>query len=805
MITASSVVELAGSRVFRPQPPRGTPSRILSVRLYRCFHQHGIQSHNRHNNTIVTTLASSRSLLKTTSSPLKGKIDSHGYATIEEPPATITEPEYALIQDLLNRYPNGLPKASKHNEETHNEMERASQTAYNLLPNPFKSAIKAVQQKDTRRLLIYLRRITQLPQDQLKDALASLPRSTFDEFLRLLDPFYVGRDADPTDGVNITTGMFTMLNLESTVDDWGVRKLYLRLLQRVMMMVKALREAGYRLNAQEYTCLLRCAGAASDVMTAKQIWYDMQRTEDNFWRQSDLYYEFVRARMLTEPLYLGYDKTRRMVYPRNLHRSKITLSRYQLKHLDRLRVKLRSRRLHFSLNKRVDHAEDFHRILRKRKPPRRLFYHILRNGHAPTEKLLCTLMVAFARAGSLRFIGSRILEDYFGINVTRLNYDDIDVKETIANPTVVASGFRVRPTVRLMEAVVEAYGCKSEIAMAVQLVEYISHIIKIPVPPHVWLALLEWTYLAGSPPASTSWKRAGMLRKIPPPDAVNMIWDAMIAAQDNSTHHHAVEPSFAHRAVLIKHLLGRHMFESAIPHLRIARRDYEAQLRALEDAALEYVQTLRDGGVPASMRALAQYERARFRARTTWYNLQSWTRKLLTGWRPIVGGSGPDDVDSSAAYSRFAHRVVPDLVAEFRQGDADVLPNPICYRTPTGYVNLWDPCRELARSVFVRSVVNDVPVPVYLRGSGSGSGSGGRPGFVLRRVHQRRLAVLSSRSLAPQTASRLDPMTLLGGRWDSFRTVQVPKWRRGRNVDAGQRQLGQGPQGQEEGDFDDDD
>ncbi|RYO89179.1 hypothetical protein DL766_006156 [Monosporascus sp. MC13-8B] len=279
-----------------------------------------------------------------------------------KPVVTVTDSEYALIQDLLDRSPSGLPEtdntqrganiagyrhvvqsisplaaASQGTDNTSGVSTWESQSAHHQLPKPFQKAIQAVRYKDSPSLLISLRQITMIAEDELHDAIASMPRSTFTELLRSLDSFTVSKDADPTYGAHIAPDMFTMLNVESTIDDWGVRKLSVRLLQRM---------------------------------------------------------------------------------------SKLLLVPRRLRQLEHLRLSTRPCKFRFGLNKVRDHAEDLTRILRKTGPPLRLFLRTHLEGHISSEMLLCHFMIAFARTGSLRFIGSRILEDFFAIGAEGLNLDN---------------------------------------------------------------------------------------------------------------------------------------------------------------------------------------------------------------------------------------------------------------------------------------------------------------------------------------------------------------------------------------------
>ncbi|KAL7625988.1 hypothetical protein AAE478_002757 [Parahypoxylon ruwenzoriense] len=730
MSTIAARVELAGHRALFHAPPGGTPSRIISFHL------------NRHSQATPHVYGRDASLWGNLYHPTRG------VATAVRPSVElISDLELALFRDLLNHSGSrsgdtaaGGPSLDVANTRAGTRDAKSSVgDLLEQLPSPFQRALKALQQRDTRRLLIYLRQICSMEESDLHHAVATLPRTTFTEFLRSLDPLRVARDADPTDQAHISVGILQTLNMESTIDDWGVRKIYLRLLRRVLTLIMALKASGQVLQTEEYIYLLRCAGAASDPAGAKWIWREMDRTQTTEWRQSDAYAEFISARFLTRPLYTGYDKTRRMVLPRNLHRSRLKLSKQRVYKLDRLRFNTRLGKLRFGLNKDVDYAEDIMRMMRKRGAPSRLFHRVLQAGHRLTEPLLCALMVGFGRVGSLRFVATRILEDYFGIQMTQLTYKEgVDIRSAPRDPNRINRvAHRVRPTLHLMQAIVETYGSNGEIALAFQLVDFVSKTYHIDIPLSVWQDLLEWTYIMGAPPASTAWKLAGLPSKVPGPAAVELIWNTM------TSEPYGVRPGFEQYAVLIRGLLGRHHFSRALPYMRDAARLYHAQSTSFEDLALQHVQALRDG-VPLRGASHA-YERARFRKEHMWYGLNTWCRQLLSKTRSY-------SASSSAAPS---HVLIPDFVREFRA----FLPNPAQYRTPTGYASLLDPARETPRRVYVR----DVPMAVPMRERGE---------YVYRRVKARRLAVVSSHSLARRPTSKLDPLALLVGDLPTFRRLR---------------------------------
>ncbi|ORY68535.1 uncharacterized protein BCR38DRAFT_335879 [Pseudomassariella vexata] len=590
--------------------------------------------------------------------------------------------------------------------------------------------------------------------EELIEAVAVLPRTTFSEFLRALDPTNTGPDNDPTHGAQIQVGMWKRLNMEHAIDDWGTRKLYIRLLQRMLRLMVALQKSGQQLNINDYMPLIRAAGATSDMEGAKLLWKQMQWTGTNHWRQSDAYNEFIKARFLVEPLYYGFDKTRTMVQPRNLHRmGHVKFPWYTIKKLDRLRFNTRLLGHRFGLNKTVSHAQDVSRALRKRKPITRVFQHILLHGHDINEKLLCSAMIAFGRAGSLRFIRTRILEDWFNISVYKHKTTGVVQVGPATRKTMALKDFtrpvrpRIRPTEQLLHAMVQTYCGNGQLAMAFQLLDYVSKAYNIPITPKIWFELLEWTYVMSVPPISSAWMIAGLRDRVPDKSATEMIWNTMTAAYN-------VKPGFDQYHFLISSLNHRGQYSSMIEHMRAARRFYDDKCAEHEAAILEYIRALRDGlhGI-ALTTVFRAYQRTRFEKQHMRYRMSLWCRRFLQKKFRTLNLN-----------DEFAVRHIPDFVREFRE----FVENPVLYRTATGYVQLLDPVHEFEHRVYVRSLDLDIPM----------RGRGGREGkWHLKRVRRRHFAILSSHSLADRKTHKLNPLSLLLGELDSFRTPQLPEYR----------------------------
>ncbi|KAI0456205.1 mitochondrial ATPase expression-domain-containing protein [Xylaria acuta] len=741
MLSGVSMAANRGCRVPLQRAPRGTPSSILTLRLRRCFHHHHKASRPRAPYTAPLDASNHIDL-----SPRYGRAvhstPGFRYATPHSSPSLISQDAIALVQSLFPRSdanisreaePLGQPDTS--NAPFSDGLTSARHGTTGTQPvDPFGGALRAMRDGDTRKLLFRLNVIERMSREELQDAAATIPRTTFTEFFRALDPLRVARDCDPADKTHTPMGMFKMLNMESSIDDWGVRKLYTQLLQRLLPLMNALQIAGYTLHPEEYISLFRCAGASSDISGAGAIWNDLVSGPARVWQNSEVYTEYIKARFLTEPLYTNYQKITRMVTPRNLHRSRLVIPESRKRRLDHLRMRVRLRRTRFGLNKDESHVEELMRALRGNRPALALFRTVVeRHSFRLDENIMCALMIALGRSGSLRFIGTGILQKYFGIRTPHPFPPEAE-GEWVRTLNFRSEPPRIMPTVRLMRAVVETYGSNAEIGVAIQLVEHLSSAYNIPIPPDVWQELLEWTYIMSTPPASTAWETAGLYFKIPSPQAVEMIWNAMASPPYN------LVPTFKNYDLLIRSLIGRRS-DDLTPALLCMRKAivlYDEQCREYEAAAFEYTQHLRDGITSSTV--LLRFERARFKKQRMWYDISLWCRMLLKR----IPSSGDSPVP---------HPLVPAFIREFRP----FIRNPVEYETPTGHVSLVDPAIETFKATETDTIVQDIRM----------KNMGGRWGT--RRLRSSKVAVLSSHSLARFKPSKLkDPLNLLVPQDDAF-------------------------------------
>ncbi|KAI0143516.1 mitochondrial ATPase expression-domain-containing protein [Xylariaceae sp. FL1272] len=743
MLPLIHMTEHNGCRALMRCAPRGTPSRIISLRLHRCLHHH--QGPSCLSARAHPTPASQTRLVKT-------RIGDIRCATTQSSSASLSQDAVALVHSLLqaratpvdSHAPSKDARGAQHasTSERSPDEDATIPRSRTEIPNAFRRALSAARVRDTRRLLINLKTIMNMSSSEKRNAVKTIPRTTFTEFFRALDPVLVDNDCDPTHGVPITYGMFMLLQMDSIIDDWGVRKLYSGLLRTLLVMMSMLKEEGLELQHDEYMILLRCTGAATDVVGARTIWSDFIHGPARRWRGSTAYLEYIKARFLTEPLYTGYSKTRRMVTPRALHRSRFLLSRREVERLDILRVKARARQLRFGLNKDAKaRVEEQFRLLRCPPSVGRLHGRLVRKGILMDEELVCALLVAAGRTGSLDYINTNILAEYFRISIkgsmAENNLEIRNVPYERHEKTRRVASFKLRVSPRLLRAVTEAYCSNGEIGTALQLLEFISRTERLTMPSDVWRDLLEWTYIMSTPPASLAWESTGFHERVPAPQAVEMLFNAMVSPPYNQ------KPTFEHYHPLIHSLirgLGQtRNHDQALVHMREAIQQYHEQCQAYEDAVFAYTQALRDGVVTSE--TTFRLERTRFQKQKMWFQLRLWCQSMLNEWNPADGPS------------------IHEIIDEFRP----FLENPITYQTENGYVELFDPTIEKLNTVATYEVRHTAYYPQ----------DGEDVGHKLKQV---KIMIQSSHSLT-QLKSSDNPLDLLAPERHRFLTLRRPSRR----------------------------
>ncbi|TDZ73446.1 hypothetical protein CTRI78_v001178 [Colletotrichum trifolii] len=602
--------------LLQRQPPLGTPPRVLAVQLRRCPHQ-----------SSPASLAVHTKAKPNPSSPKMRCETKRFYETTTARAATATAPSQTDSS-------HGLPQL-----------------------------LDAVKSQNSMQILANLKKLARQQQPEDLRILADLPNATFSELLQCLDPVKIGPKADVTYGLQIQSGLQQFSPLVSLVNKFGIRKLYHNTLQLMRFVLDLRVQSGRDLSLSDYIVLLRCAGAASDIESAKWIWKVAMKPDEKtaHFREALPYGEFMKARFLTEKLYMQNNLATYRVRPRDLsgHRKRFVDKR-RLRGLERLRLSIfANSRTHYGRSQNQP-MHDMHRVISLWAPARRAMGNMRKSRVARDEAIFCTYMVASARAGSFRAL-IRMLSRIWGIVTTDLK--DHRAAEILGGRDPLRLNPSMRPTLRLMNAVVQSFGSTGHVILARKLMLFISERFDIPIPAETWSSLLEWTYITASRPVSTEWKLVGDPNRIIDAEEVLYVWDMMTAEP------YGVTPNFKDMDIRVKSLIQGDRLNEAWDEMRKGCAHYYKICEEVETALFE---RLYPSPPPE---AITRHLRAKARQHTTWYAIERWCHMWLK-----VGSKRLRYLDV------FSSRVVTDFVAEFKP----FMPDPITYQTKGGTVRIVD-------------------------------------------------------------------------------------------------------------------
>lgn len=562
--------------------------------------------------------------------------------------------------------------------------------------NVLEALLNALRQGDTLKLYFCLMRFVR-GQDHGPDAswcfaevVASIPPTTFSEILRCFDPYNVSEEIDTAPGMNISYGAALHTPLGELVNKWGVKLLYVRIFNRLRRMQEARRHARIRPLLNDCVVLMRCAAATSDIRAAKDIWHAMKDDGFSTWRHTEAFGEFVKARYLTERLYANNDLARLRLRPLDMHRSSLNFRSHvahRLRNLELNMTNLRRHRFGENMHERY-FAEPLTRLLRRRKPVRRLWHTAkLRGMLSGDERLLCALLKANGRCG--RLVGSNsVLKNYWGIWIQR---DKASGTIQVDGGIIYPPDSPRAPTEHLLDAIVHCYCCMGEINMAVKLVDFVSRRFGISVPDKVWSDLLEYTRIMQTKPAANEWAIARFAQKGSKANTVLDVWDLCTQEPYN------FQPGMRDYYNLLKSIVRKSgSVRKPIQALRQIKPLYDDAVRACEEAWCELMQTTIQR-VP-NHAAYRRYRVLRARKDHIWYCFHYSSRQIL---KMII----PNRVDDDGGV-----REIPNLVREFGQ----FMPRRVKYQVATGYVE-YASDNNFRRNLVEAQQVVEEPLPISQR------------------------------------------------------------------------------------------
>ncbi|ROT38176.1 hypothetical protein SODALDRAFT_278519 [Sodiomyces alkalinus F11] len=520
-------------------------------------------------------------------------------------------------------------------------------------------------------------------------ALTSLPRTCITQIFQTLDPVEAGSRLDCTHGLLISENLQEYSPVARAFDELGVRKIYKDVFATLLAFADIVIRHGHSLIIPEYIVLLRCAGATSDPMAAKDVWKMMDKAGVTDARTGHAHDEFMKARFLTEPLYLQNDLARGRLRPRNLSGARKTrsISSSLRGRLEKLRL-YRTRARRFQYGQAPHQPErDLARVLSLPHPLKRIWHGLINRGIKPDHQLYCTYMIACGRVGNLFQIIHSLAKDL------GLEFSDVEDHRL----TNISGGFNfprgssLAPTTRLLHAVVHSLGTAGYVVLAKKVLQHLSRRYGLTIPATTWSDLLEYTYMSSTHDARTEWAlfeaRSVRNRDIQAQDVID-VWETMLSEPYNT------QPTLEDLDKYTNALLQVGRFEDAVEAIRLGSSHYHSLTHDVHDALAE---SLYPSALPS---ATDQYLRAKARQHRSWFTIQRWCERWL---RRTSRQNLADETVSTQA--------IPDFVAEFRA----FIPSPAVYHTPGGLVRLFASEGTKAKYRWRKEEVQSTPTLVLRR------------------------------------------------------------------------------------------
>jgi len=485
---------------------------------------------------------------------------------------------------------------------------------------------------------------------------------TFAQAIRALDPDYF---------VEPYKQIYRFMKVSVTNDPtyrW-VRPLSDRLrsfMNRVDTIVALRREAGHGLTLETYRHLLRCAKACGYKEVAAHILHTLM-PEDGVTPDLECYNHYLEA---LNWAHAAEDKERFQlrVTPRNLD------------------LRKRSKRPSGLEGHRVASASNRKDTIRY--TALMIFKELVSRGLQGDEATFTNLMIAMGREGDLD--GARsILKSVWNVDVDLLaQYDE----EEIESPTFYELDSPLRPSERLLFAVVHVFGSNNDVGLASSLLDYISRNYNLPIPDRVWMHLFEWASVL-SLRRSGAQKRQGqdigqISRKVP-----MHIYEVM---RDEP---HNVQPRIALLTLSARIQRDQRVQDKAFDYMREAVQLLDEDRTTLSITTDELVALIRESPADLLQDGFMSPDFLHVRRKFILASLEldCNLQLMITCFRNLFKQA---DWAGSGKEREWSHRQLPDLINEF----LTFLPNVLEYPTPTGRVQLTG---KIHRNVAIRQAHGD--------------------------------------------------------------------------------------------------
>lgn len=247
--------------------------------------------------------------------------------------------------------------------------------------------------------------------------------------------------------------------------------------------------------------------------------------------------------------------------------------------------------------------------------------------------------------------------DFDSVNTTLKNVWGVDVtaiqEGTASLITTLKPDAPNYPNSHTLAVLTKVYGSAGEVTLALNVVNYMSEVFKIPITLPTWNYLLNWTY---------TWANTRKYPRTVKFEAVPKLWEVMTAPPYN------IRPTFRMYDYLIRNTIRMRRTNDAQRQMHEAGKLYEKERQRYE-AAVNFYENSDDVG--ASIRAEAEARQLEVELAIKRSMIKRWVELLVYGREKAWQGD-------------FAVRGVPKILAEW----SDFVNKRILYVTKTGFVEL---------------------------------------------------------------------------------------------------------------------
>ncbi|KAI9851510.1 MAG: hypothetical protein M1838_003464 [Thelocarpon superellum] len=335
----------------------------------------------------------------------------------------------------------------------------------------------------------------------------SIPRTTFTEILRALDPQHF---IEPYKRIHKDMSPATV----SLIEAKPIRVLFAEFVSVIGRLAQTRREAGWSLGIADYTLLLKCAEAVGNGTAAETLWHDMKR--DGIAPDTPCYNHYISARCWS-----GASD------PSERHHLRVTPHHLKMRNAPHPPKGFAGYKIGEGGIK-----QEVGSVLQE----------MVDRGVVGDETTYSTLITAMAREG-----------DVSGIKAVLKQVWQLDIDEEAPGPPPpLAATSPLHPTSTLLYAIAHGLGSNNDIPLALKAVDTLSRAYDVAIPIEIWETLLEWTFVL-SIPRRKSRRHDGTATGLLPLQSVQSLWTTMTSAP------YHIRPSMAMYNVYIKNLFLRGM------------------------------------------------------------------------------------------------------------------------------------------------------------------------------------------------------------------------------------------------------